>query len=441
MKRYLFAVIISFLPLLLISQEALLSSGPMLGYNTMKEVQIWVQTREEAVVRIEYWTSAMKDSVLSSDPIQTKKAEAYTAHLNLETEPGTKYEYRLLINDQEVKRSYPLTFTSQGLWKWREDAPEFEFAIGSCFYSNEPVYDRPGKPYGASLEVLESIAAEEPDFMVWLGDNIYLREADWNSRTGIMHRYTHMRATPELQPLLAKTHHYAIWDDHDYGPNDSDRSFWGKETTEEAFRLFWANPNYDLTRAGGITGSFIWADCQFFLMDNRYHRSSPKIVQRHVLGKAQKHWLFDALLYSEAKYKFICIGAQFLNDQPTHDNHAEFPEERQEIINFIDKHQIKGVIFLTGDRHYSEVSRLMTNNGTIIYDITCSALTAGSENGAKELNGNRVHGTQVNTNNFAILKVTGSRDKRVVSLSYKDIQGNAIFPPFSLDFGDNKWRK
>ena len=54
---------------------------------------------------------------------------------------------------------------------------------------------------------------KNPDFMLWLGDNTYLRESDWNSRTGFIKRYPHTRALSELQPLLASTHHYATWDD------------------------------------------------------------------------------------------------------------------------------------------------------------------------------------------------------------------------------------
>jgi alkaline phosphatase D len=406
----------------------------MLGYNTMKEVQIWVQTTEQAQVEIEYWQVGKTDSVLTSDSHETNKEEAYTKRITLETEPGTSYEYRLLINNIEVTRTYPLTFTSQKLWRWREEAPDFNFAIGSCMYMNEPKYDRPGKPYGGDLGILTSIAEDDPDFMVWLGDNIYLREADWNSRTGIFHRYTHMRAAPELQPLLANTHHYAIWDDHDYGPNNSDRSYWGKKQTEEAFKYFWSNPNYDLDGGGGITGTFIWADCQFFLMDNRYHRSPPELDDRHILGEDQKQWLLDALLYSNSKYKFVCIGGQFLSDVAKHENHAVYARERQEIIDFIDRHKIEGVIFLTGDRHYSEISRLTTKEGVVMYDVTCSPLTSGTVNGSKDNNRNRVEGTLINGRCYAILDITGPYKERVVSVSYRDSEGKEIIPAVRLDF-------
>ena len=153
--------------------------------------------------------------------------------------PGKTYEYQLLINNQTVKLNYPTEFSAQTDWSFKTDPPPFKVALGSCAYINDPPYDRPGKPYGSGYEIFESINNADPDIMLWLGDNIYLRPADWYSRTGIMHRYTHTRSVPELQALLANAHNYAIWDDHDFGPNDSDRSYVHKDVTLEAFKLFW----------------------------------------------------------------------------------------------------------------------------------------------------------------------------------------------------------
>src|SRR5690606_34340514 len=181
-----------------------------------------------------------------------------------------------------------------------------------CTYINDEPYDRPGKPYGGGYEIFNAMYQEKPDMMMWLGDNVYLREVDWNSKTGIYYRYTHTRSLPELQPLLASTHHYAIWDDHDYGPNDADRSFWGKDMTLKAFKDFWANPNYGVGGTEGITGTFFWEDCQFFLLDDRWYRSP--MPGKEYFGQTQLNWLVDALRSSKATFKFICTGGQILND-------------------------------------------------------------------------------------------------------------------------------
>jgi alkaline phosphatase D len=115
-------------------------------------------------------------------------------------------------------------------------------AVGSCAYIGEAQYDRPGDPYGGDYQIFTNIHQDQPALMLWLGDNTYLREVDWHSRSGIQHRFTHTRSLSEMQPLLASTHHYAIWDDHDYGPNNSDRSFIFKDIVTDIFCDFWGNP-------------------------------------------------------------------------------------------------------------------------------------------------------------------------------------------------------
>ncbi len=422
----------------ILAQSDLLASGPMVGYSTMKEVALWVQTTESAQVKIQYWAIDSPEETHWTEEVTTQSDAAYSTHLIALTEPDLKYQYCLYINAQKVERPYPLKFQSQELWHWRRDPPEIDFLLGSCAYVNEPRYDRPGRPYGQKQSIFKTMAAEEADFMMWLGDNIYLREADWNSRTGILHRYSHVRAVPEMQAFLGSTHHYAIWDDHDYGPNDSDRSYWGKNMTEEAFKLFWANPNYDLAGEGGITGTFIWGDCQFFLLDNRYHRTHQNADHKEILGEAQRQWLYDALLYSKASFKFICVGGQFLSDAALFENHAVFPEERQEIIDWLDEHNMHGVVFLGGDRHSSEITKYVTGDDDVFYDVTCSALSSKTYDHKDEPNTLRIPGTSIGINNYGKISVTGALNERKLVVHFRDIEGKDIIKSTELKFPERK---
>ena len=266
----------------------------------------------------------------------------------------------MFINDEKVELPYKLEFRTQELWQWRQDPPAIRFVIGSCLYINETEYDRPGTPYGDNYEVLNHIYEKSPEFMVWMGDNTYLREADWLARSSILARYTHTRSTPFLQPLLGSTHHYATWDDHDYGPNNSDRSWWNKETTLEAFKLFWANPSYGVMGQEGVTTFFQWGDLDFYMMDDRYYRSPEHRTNtdREILGDKQVEWLIDALTSSWAPFKFVVIGTQFLNPNAGGENHSMYPAERKKILDKIAAENIPGVIFLTGDVHRSEVTKI-----------------------------------------------------------------------------------
>ncbi|MBK7788672.1 MAG: alkaline phosphatase family protein [Saprospiraceae bacterium] len=417
-------LILLFLPLSLIAQ---LVSGPMVGHVTYQEATVWVQCKESSKVQLRYWPVDQIKMAKTTMTAVTMAEHAFTAHLVAgELTPGTTYQYEIWVNGKVVKGNHEQSFKTPAVWRYRGDAPDFDFVAGSCFYINEETFDRPGKPYGGDYKILQAIHKDQPDFMVWLGDNAYLRDADWDSRSGVYHRYSHSRAVKELQPLIANTPQYAIWDDHDYGPNDSDRSYYGKEWTRAAFQDFWANPVYGAGDTEGITGAFSHSDADFFLMDNRWYRS-PQSPSGEILGEKQLNWLIESLRYSNATFKFVCIGGQTLSDARVFENYAIYVSERQKLLNAIDQYAIKGVIFLTGDRHHSELTSWTSPSGIKVYDITSSALTSSTSAHPEEPNTGRVEGSMVGVRNYAQIKISGAKDNRKLSLSFKDLDGKIIY--------------
>ncbi len=413
-----------------LAQSDFLLSGPMVGYCEMREALLWVQTNGPAVVHFEYYAEDAPEKKMRTLYHKTTAAGAYTAHaIADQVQPGKTYIYTLYINDQEVKRPYATTFKTPPLWQYRTDPPAMKIALGSCLFINDSTYDRKGRPYGGNYEILEQLASEKPDIMLWLGDNTYLREADWYTRTGIIHRYTHTRAVKEMQALLAGSANYAVWDDHDYGPNDSDWTFRNKEMTKEAFRLFWGNPTYGLPGQGGITSSFQWGDADFFMLDNRWFRTpnDKQTEERTVLGEEQLRWLIDALVASKATFKFVMIGGQVVNSADVFENYANLaPAERNFILNSIASEGIKNVIFLDGDRHHSEFS-VWKRNGITIYDFTASPLTSGSHDASDEPNRFRMEGSHVGIRNYGMMEITGPRKERKVVFSLFDREGKKLW--------------
>jgi alkaline phosphatase D len=405
-------------------QDAAIQSGPMVGHGEAREVKLWVQTTGAAEVHFRYHDATNPDREWRTASVRTSASTAYVAEAAADSvEPGRRYVYEVWIDGREAERPYPLSFQTPMLWQWRTDPPPFTIALASCFYVNEPVVDRPGNPYGSNFQILEALTARAPDLMLWLGDNTYLREVDWWSRTGILRRHTHTRSLPELQPLLGSTHHLAIWDDHDYGPNDSDRAYVGKGWTREAFDLFWANPPA-VPDLGGITTTFEWADVQFFLLDDRWHRSpnDRRTGEREMLGEAQIEWLVDALASSHARFKIVAVGGQVLNPAARFENYATYPEERAHLLEAIEAEGITGVIFLTGDRHHTELTRLDRAGTYPLYDLTVSPLTAGLAS-PDTTNTLQVEGTYVREHNFAILSFDGPRDERRLTISIVGADG------------------
>jgi alkaline phosphatase D len=407
-----------------------LKSGPMPGYSDHREVSLWVQTQKPCKVQVRFWPEDNPKSVRFSITIKTSQDHANAASLVLDSlTPGKRYAYDLLLDGKKHKRDSPFSFQTLPLWQFRTDPPSMRFAVGSCTYVPEELWDRPGKPYGDSMLIFKTIADKKPDFMLWIGDNTYTREGDWNTWGGFMHRYSHTRSIPELQPLLQNTHHYATWDDHEYGPNDADRSFWNKELASKAFSTFWPMPPGAPLGEGPVTRTFSWGDCQFFMLDDRWFRApnGDKDSTKAYLGSKQIDWLIDALTFSKATFKIIACGGQVINNARVYENYAAYPVERRLLIDRITAAKISGVLFLSGDRHHAELSRLERPGTYPLHDLTTSPLTAGIHNPGNEPNTLRVDGTLFNGHNFAWMEVTGPQKDRILKIQIVDNRGRMVW--------------
>ncbi|MFM8839292.1 MAG: alkaline phosphatase D family protein, partial [Bacteroidota bacterium] len=321
-------------------------------------------------------------------------------------------------------------FSTQPHWLHRYPAPDFTIAMGSCSYINDPAYDRPSPSYGGDYQVFDRIAALQPSAMLWLGDNTYLREGDWESFQGMVNRYQHTRATSSMASLLAICPQYAVWDDHDFGPNDATGSWPLKRESLEAFKLFWANPSYGMPEFEGISSAFRWMDVEVFLLDNRYHRNNQRLKDtcaRRMLGDAQIEWLVDALKFSRAPFKLVASGSQILNSHAIHETYANYPCERRKLLDRLAEENIRNVIFLTGDRHHSEISK-MEHKGVVFWDITSSPLTSGINSVAdKDQNDFRIPESLSLKRGFATLNFSGPAKERLLTTRFHDSEGQVYF--------------
>jgi alkaline phosphatase D len=327
-------------------------------------------------------------------------------------------------------------FKTSELWQWRKPAPDFVFLTGSCAYFNEPVYDRPGKPYGGDSSIFETMAKEKAAFMMWLGDNWYTREADYFSEWGLWYRASHDRALPVMKDFLKNMAHYAIWDDHDYGFNDADKSFIFRNQSTEIFKKYWANPSYGQD-GQGIYTKVTYSDCDFFLMDDRSFRTSDRMVARiggkpnpdkKMWGDAQLEWLKNSLRTSNAIFKIIVTGSQTLNAASPWDCLQNYPIEFDDLMNFLTEEKINGVLFITGDRHHSEINKWDRTGTYSLFDITSSALTSGVGKvaGGELNNPGRLPNTLVEQNNYARITVSGAPKQRILKVEFIGVKGELL---------------
>lgn len=406
-----------------------LHAGPMQGYPAMRSAVIWLQTETAENASIAWWPQGHPELRIITPPITTEAQHQFTAHIEVTgLLPGTRYEYQAVVDGKSVNQPTSLSFTTLPLWPWRTPAPDFKVLTGSCAYINEPTFDRPGS-YGGGYEIYTAMAQQHADLMLWMGDNLYFREADYASPQGMAARYWHDRALPALQPLLQNTPQVAMWDDHDYGYNDSGSSFIFKDSALALFKDYWANPSYGQPDSSGTFTKVTLNDADFFMLDDRWWRDADLAqpdVNKKMFGDLQMRWLKNALLESAARYRIIVAGGQMLNNGDKYEGWNHYPYEQQEFLTWLVANQIPGVMFLSGDRHITELLKLDRTATYPLIEFTCSPLNSGSAKGAPN-NTQRIDGTLVEQRNFCRMDFSGKGDARTLTLRVYDTQGAALW--------------
>lgn len=286
-------------------------------------------------------------------------------------------------------------------------------AFGSCADQNRP------------QPILAHVVARQPDFFIYLGDNIY---GDTEDMAVLEAKYQQLGAKPEFQALRAAMPTLAIWDDHDYGANDAGRHYPQKEASKEMFLDFWGVPASSPRRTRpGIYGSHVFAEdgrrLQVILLDTRTfrddllpndqaaghkndYRPNPS-PDSTVLGAAQWAWL-EAQLRQPADLRIIASSIQFSHSYNGWESWTNVPHEQQRMMDLIRETQAQGVVFISGDVHWGEISRQENPGAYPLYDVTASGINQDWD--SIEPNANRV-GEAVAVYNFGLIEIDWAEDQ------------------------------
>jgi alkaline phosphatase D len=319
------------------------------------------------------------------------------------------------------------TLRTQPRWTRPADAPDIAIAIGSCFFLADanPIWG--SQTYGGGFEIFDAIAGKKPDVMVWLGDNLYFQPQDELDPVSMAFRYRRQRTFAPLATLLTATSHLAIWDDHDYGPNDADMSYVMKGDALALFRRYWGNPSYGLPETPGVFGRARWGDVDIFLLDDRYYRSANKLQDgpdKTMFGAQQLAWLRNALVYSSAPLKLVVNGSQLWNRVNKFEGWNHYPAEQKAFADWLAAQRVDGLVFLSGDRHYTELLKVERAGDYPLYEFTSSPLTSGAfDPPGEKSNPDLVPGTYVVKRQFGMIRVTGPGNDRTIALESYDGSG------------------
>jgi alkaline phosphatase D len=266
-----------------------------------------------------------------------------------------------------------------------------------------------------------------------MGDNLYFQPPDELDPASMAARYRRQRAHPSLARLLVAAPQIAIWDDHDYGPNDADMSYVLKGESLALFRRYWANPSYGLPDTPGIFGRARFADVDVFLLDDRWYRSANKLVDgpdKTMFGAQQLAWLRNALVYSHATLKLVVNGSQMWNRANRFEGFNHYSYEQKSLADWLVAQRVAGVMFASGDRHFTELLRIERPGAYPLYEFTSSPLTSrpweNPERG-EQANTDVVPGTLVGKRQFGLIRLTGPSRARHIALESYDQKGMLLW--------------
>ncbi len=302
-----------------------------------------------------------------------------------------------------------------------------KIAFGSCSKEDE---DQP---------ILETVLTKGPELFIYLGDNIYGDTRDMNL---LENKYGLLAAKNEFQNLRSNCMVLATWDDHDYGENDMGRHYPFKAESKEIFLDFWQESKKSQRRKHeGIYHSLFFGDqahrVQVILLDTRTFRDNLMAAgvekpwkndykpntdpDSTFLGKQQWEWL-ETQFQQPAKLRIIASSNQFSHEYNGFESWTNVPHEQQKMLDLIIKTKANGVVFISGDVHWGELSKMKNEGGYPVYDITSSGLTEVWE--SVEPNKNRL-GEVVREINFGMINIDWSMPDAGLTFQIIDINGTA----------------
>ncbi len=305
--------------------------------------------------------------------------------------------------------------------------------FGSC--ANQEV-DQP---------IWDAINADNPDVMVMLGDNIY---GDSENPADLDAKYQKLAAKPGFVKMRGQSQLVAVWDDHDYGMNDSGKSYPAKNESRKLFLSFFNEPVHSprWDQEGGIYTSYYWGETgqriQLLLIDTRWDRDDLKTVSRseydnsrvkaqmgpyqpnfdvgaHMISEAQWKWL-ESELQKPADVRIFGSGIQTLSNYSGWECWANFPEDQDRLFSILKKHRVENLILISGDTHWAEASRLDRKNAYPLWEFTSSGLTQEWEQVSP--NANRIGPTFWHAN-YGVVDFYWEATHPMITISIKNKRG------------------
>lgn len=328
-------------------------------------------------------------------------------------------------------------------------------AFGSCSsqYKSQPIY--------------QQVAETKPDLFVHLGDLIYADQLpydgavpeDFSVTEKARIDYALLSSEPHFRSFAESTPWMLTWDDHDFGLNDAGAEFEHAVEMEDLYLQFArvaeqdprrVHPGVYYARTFGPAGKRV----QVILLDTRSFRSrllpdertdeekkALQIAGRYLphtdssmtlLGKTQWMWFADRLR-EPAELRLIGSSIQFVAGEKGVESWGNFPHEQRRLYSLIESTGAEGVLFLSGDTHFAELS-LSKEGPYPLYDFTSSNLNLGAASWANKYKNSFRVGKAVEARNFGLVEIDWNAPSPEITLrAITDDGQEALSHSLSLD--------
>ncbi|MEQ9503038.1 MAG: alkaline phosphatase D family protein [Deltaproteobacteria bacterium] len=245
-------------------------------------------------------------------------------------DPSTRYYYGLENDGTEGPRIGRFTTFPDG-------PSNLRLAFGSCADT------------GSNHVVFDAVRRYAPDFFLLDGDFHY-EDISRNDVMAFRTAYDRAFGAARRAALHQEFPTAYVWDDHDFGPDNSDASAPGRPAAQEAYRQ--VVPHYALPagESGPIHQAFSFGRTRFVMTDLRSARNRSAGT---MLGADQRTWLLDELERAHATHALVVwvSTVAWISDRSETDSWGGFQRERVELGRAFTERGFDRMLMLSGDAH------------------------------------------------------------------------------------------
>lgn len=325
-----------------LTAKPMLDFGPVCGGVTTTSAVFVLGLQEYGdTAKIILMEEGFSEKPIDSDSVTATEANCAIAKIQVYgLESATRYYYDVEVNGESAlaERHSFQTFPKGNA--------SFRFTFGNSL-----------RVHRLNQNGMLASIKEEPLFFLNTGDLHYADLAiDYPARfreaVAVTYNTSVHRAAMQHTPLVY------MYDDHDFGPNNSDKTHPGRNASVLSYRQMVPHyPLVDSSITGSVHQAFTVGRVRFILTDLRSMRcpnTDLDTPQKTMMGFAQRKWFFKELKEasdSHALVFWVSTVPWSQEKKEGSDQWGGFTYERQLIADFIAEHEIKNLVIIAGDAH------------------------------------------------------------------------------------------